>query len=72
MDIAKQMIKFIKVTESEHSVCVMGADGTAVNRGCNNVVIRKVEETLGRPLQWAIFQLHLNELPFRLFICMGI
>ena len=35
------------------------------NTGCNNGVIREVEETLGRPLQWAIFQLHLNELPFR-------
>ena len=28
-------------------------------------MIRKVEETLGRPLQWSICQLHLNELPFR-------
>lgn len=65
LDIAKEIIRFVTTTESDQSLCVIGADGTSVNTGCNNGVIRKVEETLGRSLQWAICQLHLNELPFR-------
>lgn len=40
MDIAKEIInKFITTTESEESICFIGADGTAVNTGVNNDVI---------------------------------
>lgn len=40
MDIAKEIInKFITTTESEEFICVIGADGTAVNTGVNNDVI---------------------------------
>ena len=65
IDIAKDLMKFISESVSKNSLTVIGTDGTAVNTGCNNGVIRKIEECLGRPLQWAICQLHLNELPFR-------
>lgn len=44
---------------------VIGADGTAVNTGCANGAIRHLELHLKRPLQRAICQLHLNEMPFR-------
>ena len=33
--------------------------------GCKNGAIRCIEEILGRPLQWAICLLHLNEVPLR-------
>jgi hypothetical protein len=38
---------------------------TNVNTGKNNGAIRLLELKLGRPLQWSICQLHLNELSFR-------
>ena len=44
---------------------VVGCDGTNVNTGIHNGVIRQLEELCGRPLQWAICQLHSNELPLR-------
>ena len=40
LDMAKEIInKFITTTESEESICFIGADGTAVNTGVNNDVI---------------------------------
>ncbi|KAK3925274.1 MAU2 chromatid cohesion factor-like protein [Frankliniella fusca] len=44
---------------------VVGADGTNTNTGWKGGVIRKLEEKLGRPLQWVVCLLHFNELPFR-------
>ena len=41
----------------------IGCDGTAVNTGNKNGIIRIFELKLKRPLQWFIFQLHANELP---------
>jgi len=41
------------------------SDGTNVNTGEHNGIIRSVEAALQRPLQWLICELHLNELPFR-------
>jgi hypothetical protein len=65
IDIAEGLLNFIETSNSLDSLNVIGADGTATNTGCHNGVIRKLEEHLGRPLQWAICQLHLTELPFR-------
>lgn len=42
-----------------------GSDGTNVNTGEDNGVIRKLELKWNRPLQWIICQLHSNELPLR-------
>lgn len=44
---------------------VVGADGTNTNTGWKGGIIRKLEEKMGRPLQWVVCLLHLNELPFR-------
>ncbi len=40
-------------------------DGCATNTGKNGGVIRHLELSLDRPLQWMVCMLHLNELPFR-------
>lgn len=44
---------------------VIGCDGTAVNTGLKAGMIRRFEEQVGKPLQWAICLFHYNELPFR-------
>ena len=43
----------------------IGCDGTAVNTGRKNGIISLLEQSLQRPLQWLICQLHANELPLR-------
>ena len=43
----------------------IGCDGTNVNVGWRSGVIRRIEETIKRPLHWSICQLHGNELPLR-------
>lgn len=50
------------------NVVAIGCDGAPVNTGVENGIIRRFEELLGRPVQWIICILHLNELVFhRLF-----
>ncbi|XP_050338468.1 uncharacterized protein LOC126764871 [Bactrocera neohumeralis] len=44
---------------------VVSADGTKTNTGWKGGIIRKLEEIIGRPLQWVVCLLHFNELPFR-------
>ena len=44
--------------------CV-GCDGCPTNPAKHNGIIRRMEKELERPLQWVIYQLHGNELPFR-------
>ena len=46
-------------------IAAVGADSTPVNTGQRNGAIHLLECRLGRPLQWFICYLHLNELPFR-------
>ncbi|GBN12078.1 hypothetical protein AVEN_184128-1 [Araneus ventricosus] len=41
----------------------LGCDGTVVNTGVFNGVIRRLELKLLRPIQWIICLLHFNELP---------
>ena len=48
---------------SETSIEAIGCDGTVVNTGCKNGVIRLLEGRLNKPLQWLICLLHSNELP---------
>ena len=43
----------------------IGRDGTVVNTGSRNGVVRQLEKAAGRSLQWLICQLHANELPLR-------
>ncbi|GBO13434.1 hypothetical protein AVEN_196097-1 [Araneus ventricosus] len=44
---------------------VVGCGGTVTNTGWKNGVINRIENHVGRPLQWSICLLHFNELPFR-------
>ncbi|GBL98176.1 hypothetical protein AVEN_268265-1 [Araneus ventricosus] len=44
---------------------VVGCDVTITNTGWKNRVIHRIENLVGRPLQWSICLLHFNELPFR-------
>lgn len=46
-------------------IMAVGADSTAVNTGHRGGAIHLLELHIGRPLQWFICFLHLNELPFR-------
>lgn len=47
---------------------ILGCDGPKVNTGEDGGVIRKIEIKWGRPVQWVICQLHMNELPLRALI----
>ncbi|GBN62988.1 hypothetical protein AVEN_25689-1 [Araneus ventricosus] len=44
---------------------VVGCDGTVINTGWMNSVIHRIENHVGRPLQWSICLLLFNELPLR-------
>ena len=46
-------------------VKVIGTDGTATMMGKKSGYIASLETKLGRPLQWIVSLLHLNELPLR-------
>lgn len=63
-DIATELFWFIEKRKLEENLIVIGADGTAVNTSPNNGAIRLLQLKIGRPLQWAICKLHLNELSF--------
>lgn len=65
-DIATSIISYLSGRDiSLEKLVVIGCDGTAVNTGCKNGLIRRIEMHLGKPLQWAVCLLHFNELPFR-------
>ena len=51
--------------EGLNHVLVLGCDGMVVNTGVHNRVLRCLELKIGRSVQWAICQLHFNELPLR-------
>lgn len=56
---------FAEASISMDKLCAIGCDGTAVNTGIRNGVVRKFEMRLQRPLQWIVCLLHANELPLR-------
>lgn len=65
-DIATSIISYLSSNDILlDELIVIGCDGTAVNTGLRNGIIRRIELHLGKPLQWAICLLHFNELPFR-------
>lgn len=63
--IADIILTSIKDMGAQDTVSVIGCDSTNVNTGCNGGVIRRLEKSLGRPLQWFICMMHTNELPLR-------
>ena len=51
--------------ESIETIKSVSADGCPVNTGHKTAAIRTLELGIGRPLQWLICTLHLNELVFK-------
>ena len=49
----------------EQKLKIVGSDGTPVMTGKSKGFIASLETLIGRPLQWVICLLHLNELPLR-------
>ena len=64
-DVAKEILSGIRDKNSTESLLALVCDGTNNNTGKRNGIIRKLEESLGRPLQWLVCLLHFNELSFR-------
>ena len=64
--IAKEILDALKSKSIDlEKIQAIGCDGTAVNTGVKERVIRILETTLNKPLQWLICQLHTNELLLR-------
>ena len=55
----------IKDTALEQKLKIVGSDGTAVMTGKSKGFLASSENLIGRPLQWIICLLHLNELLLR-------
>lgn len=64
-DISSEIQIFLQSTKSAATLRAVVCDGTPVNTGYKNGVIRQLESYLHRPLQWLICMLHCNELPLR-------
>ena len=65
-NIMKSMLDFFEESDIDlSSLMAVGCDGTAVNTGRRNELIRQLEVCLGRSLQWFICQLHGIELLLR-------
>ena len=64
--IAKEILDALKSKSIDlEKIQALGCDGSAVNTGVKKGVIRILETTLNRPLQWLVCQLHTNELLLR-------
>ena len=67
-DISREILSVVRGSQSEATLQALVCDGTAVNTGVSNGVIRKIELYLQKPLQWLICLMHANELPLRKII----
>jgi hypothetical protein len=64
--IAKAIYDFLVEQQlTGQPIMVAGCDGCRVNTGPNNGAVHHLELMLGKPLHYAVCQLHGNELPFR-------
>ena len=63
--IATSVYSAIKVAALEPKLKIVGFDGTTVITGNSKGFIASLETLIGRPLQWVMCLLHLNELPLR-------
>ena len=63
--IATSVYSAIKNTALEQKVKIVGFDGTAVMTGQSKGFIASLEILIGRPFQWVLCLLHLNEHPLR-------
>lgn len=67
-DVVNEILSCLTHTRSLESLSSVLCDGTVNNTGKYGGIIRKLEESLRRPIQWIICLLHTNELPFRKYI----
>ena len=63
--IAIALVDWIKKYDVDQTLQFIGGDSTNVNSGIWGGVFQYVEKMLGRPLNWIVCGLHLNELPLR-------
>ena len=63
--IATSVYSAIKDIALEQKLKIIGSDGTAVMTGKSKRFIASIKNLIGRPLQWVICLLHLNEFPLR-------
>lgn len=63
--ITRSLLEFLQKNLDVSEVQAIGCDGTAVNTGSRNGIIRQLEVSFGRPLQWFVCLMHSNELPLR-------
>lgn len=64
--IQRSIVHFLEEKNiSTENLAAIGCDATVVNTGHKGGVIHLFEMHLGRPLQWLICMLHVNELPLR-------
>ena len=61
--IATSVYSIIKDIALEQKLKVVGSDGTALMTGKSKGFIASLETLIGRPLQWVICLLHLNDFP---------
>ena len=63
--IAKCLVEWMRRHGVDQTINFIGGDSTNVNSGIWGGVFHNVEKLLGRPLNWLLCGLHLNELPLR-------
>lgn len=64
-NITTNVLQFLQKQMNLSDLVAIGCDGTAVNTGRHNGIIRNLEVETGKSLQWIICLLHGNELPLR-------
>lgn len=63
--IAKCLVQWMREYGVDKTIMHIGGDSTNTNSGIWGGVFHHVEKMLGRPLNWLLCGLHLNELPLR-------
>ncbi|CAH1996010.1 unnamed protein product [Acanthoscelides obtectus] len=62
LSIKRGILDFLEPNFDVSNLLVIGCDGTAVNTGSKNGIIRQLEVSLNRSLQWFVCLLHANDL----------
>ena len=62
-DITDEILKFIE--DKNVDLVAAGCDGTVVNTGYKSGIIARLEQHIGRNVNWLVCLLHGNELPLR-------
>ncbi|GBM10421.1 hypothetical protein AVEN_263337-1 [Araneus ventricosus] len=67
LDVSSNIYEYLTTAllDDFSNLIVLGCEGTVVNTGVFNDVIRRLELKLHRPIQWIICLLHFKKLPLR-------